>query len=266
MNKYNFFTLASELSKHTPEEVGTYVDSFFIPENYHSYEIPEYAEDNERKAIEILFTGEEDILTRLERAREYDYLCVEAFFVEVSMFDDILSYDSFYRYYLLIDDFPEFTIYGQENYLLILDLFVEYLIDIGNIKTGIRVQKDLIRISKGKSVRNTARLCYMYFLLEDADTYYDYYLSEEFDDPGCYLLLIVTLLKNNEEGKAKEVLHDMFSLFPKSRYIDRIYELDEGDEEARRFIDCVNGCFDELCSVPYFFKWCAQNKEDILDA
>ncbi|MBQ1477619.1 MAG: hypothetical protein IIZ33_05695 [Erysipelotrichaceae bacterium] len=262
----NFYSFVRELSALVKDEILDFLEGYFTPEGYVDYLIPDYVTPEEKKAVEALFLHEGSMKEKIDEARKYDPLCIEAFYIEVSMLDDVLAYDVFVRYHRMISGYESFTSYGKENYMMMLDLFIEYLLDISNIKGAMKIQKDLIRLTPERTLRNTTRLCYMYYLLEDSDSFYNYYHEEDLDDAGCFLLLIVTLLKNDDEEKAREVFNDMLSLFPYADYIDHMWELDDSNEEAAKFMECVNSCFDELCSVPYFFAWCSANKEEVLHA
>ena len=261
----DIFTLANELAKLEKSEAEEYIDSFFVPENLPEYYFPEYVNEAEREAILTFFESDKPVEERVLEAKSLDPLSIEAFFVDLSMHEDILSYSIFQNYWDMLPDYESYTVYGKENLMIILDLFVEYLLDIHNIKGAIKVQEKLHSIP-GNTVRNVPRLCYLYYLIEDGNTYYDLYLKENFEDPTSWLLLINTLLKCEEPDKAREVLNDMFSAVPYSDYVDHIWEIDESIEEARVFSDAVNRCFDELISVPYFFTWCSQNKEEEMRA
>ena len=260
----DIFSFANELSALKKEEVEPYLESFFVPENAPDYYVPEYATEAEKEAVLLFFESEKPLDERVIEARNLDPMSIEAFFVELSLREEVLSYSIFKEYYDRLDDYDSYTVYAQENLCIIVDLFVEYLLDIHYIKGAIAVQKRLNLVPR--YTKNISRLSYLYYLIEDGDAYYDLFLNEDFEDPASYLLLINTLLKCGEQDKAREVLNDMFAYVPYSDYIDRIWELDSSIEEARVFADAVDRCFDDLCSVPYFFTWCSQNREEEMHA
>ncbi len=260
----DFYSFAATLSTLGKDEVLNYIDNFFLPENLPDYSYPDYANDRERTAIEVMFDEDLTLEDRIKKAREIDRYCIEAFFTELSMREETLAYNLFREYEEDLSSISQLDRYGRENLMIILDLFVEYLIEIRNYKTAIRLQKRINDVSEEGA--NYVRLGYLYSFIEDSDAFYDLYLDGKVKDASCYLLLILTLLKNEEEVKAKEVLNEMFAVIPYSEYIDRIWELDTSIEEASVFADCVDRLFDELCSVPYFFNWCAKNKEEALSA
>ena len=260
----DFYSFATTLSTLGKDEVLNYIDNFFLPENLPDYTYPDYVNDREKAAIEVMFDEDLTLEERILKAKEIDRFCIEAFFTELSMREETLAYSLFREYEEEFASISELDRYGRENLLIILDLFVEYLIEIRNYKTAIRLQ---IKINeKGEENANYVRLSYLYSFIEDSDAFYKLYLDGKVKDPACFLLLIITLLKNEEEDKAKDVLNDMFITVPYSDHIDRIWELDTSIPEAAVFADCVDRLFDELCSVPYFFSWCAQNKEEALHA
>ena len=260
----DIFSFAAELSRLEKDEVIPFLESFFTPENVPDYFIPDYASEAEKEAVLLFFESEKPLEERVIEARNLDPMSIEAFFVDLSLHEEVLSYSIFKEYYDKLDDYETYTVYAKENLCIIVDLFVEYLLDIHYIKGAIRVQERLNTIPR--YTRNISRLSYLYYLIENGESYYDLYLKEDFEDPASYLLLINTLLKCGDQDKAREVLNDMFSAVPYSDYIDKIWELDSSIEEARIFADAVDRCFDELCSVPYFFTWCSQNREEEMHA
>ena len=60
----------------------------------------------------------------------------------------------------------------------------------------------IIRLTNDLSNKNVNRLSYMYSSIERADDFYRLYLEADFDAYD-YLMLLITLLKHDEESKAK---------------------------------------------------------------
>ena len=141
MNGSDFSELYTLLSNAPEERLSEDIRDFFREENLESYRIPDIATELERNAIACLFDEEKEIPERIKDAREIDPLCIEAFYLELCLSEDTSSYHIFGRYDRMKDAYPSFTPYGKENYRLILDFYVEFLLDMHNITQGIRVQK-----------------------------------------------------------------------------------------------------------------------------
>ena len=265
MDKLNFFDLLGKVSGISIEDDLQSLKDFFIMSNYDNYMIPENANEIERDAIRIMFDDKKDIIDRVYDATNIDPFCIEAFYLELSTRNESGDVNNlFMSYYRKKDEFEDLPPYSKSNYLIILDFFIEYLIDIHNITKAIFVQKDLMKISKQNMNRNTTRLCYLYFLLEECEDYYEFYQESEFKDPVAYMLLINTLLKHDQFDRAKIVLNDMITYVPFSNYIYRIWDLDESEVEAIDFKEAVESCYEELNSVPDFFLWCKENIEEVV--
>ena len=135
-----------------------------------------------------------------------------------------------------------------------MDFYVEFLLDIRNITTAIKVQRMIIRLSNDLSGKNVNRLSYMYSIVERADDFYRLYLESEFDAYD-YLMLLITLLKHEEGKKAKEVLLDMFKNVKYAEYMDHLWDLDTKDPQQNEFYRLIEDCYSEINSIPDFFAW-----------
>lgn len=263
MNSVNFFDLLGRVSGINIDDDVKSLKDFFVMSNFDSYMIPEDANEIEKDAIKIMFDESKDILDRIYDACKIDPLCIEAFYADLATRNETDAYTLFMNYYHKKDEFDSFTSYGKSNYAIVLDFFIEYLIDIHNITKAIHVQKELMKITKTNISRNITRLSYLYYLLEKHEEFYNFYQDYDFKDAISYMLLINTLLKNDEFDKAKIVLNDMITYVPYSNYIYHIWDLEENEVEAIEFKEAVENCFEELCSVPDFFLWCKENIEEV---
>ena len=241
------------------EDPQDYLNTFFVKQNLANYRIPDDLHEDDRKAVKIMFESRKDLLKRTRSALDQDPLCLEAFFTYYLLSEDMYVYYSFREYFSKADEFAEFDDSQKRRYLRILDFFVEFLLEIHNVTEAIKVQRMIIRLSGEVTHLTTNRLSYMYMLLEDDGEFYRHYLSNDFDEYD-YLLLLVTLLKHEEEYKAKEVLNDMLAKIEYADYLDHVWDLDQSDPKQKEFYRLVDGCSAQIDSVLDFFGWVNQNK------
>ena len=253
----DFHSLVDNLDDKT--KVEDYFKTFFTKTNFKEYQL-ETQDSDERKAIRIMFESKKDLLERVEDAFEYDPLCVEAFFVYMMMTDDIFLSMRFVSYYKQAENYGEMSVYGKKCFITIMDFYVEFLLDISNVTGAIKVQKMVNRLSSEEDKRSVSRMAFMYHAIEEDEDFYRLYLRSDFD-PYCYILLIITLLKHDEEYKAEEVLKDMFDKYEYASYMDHLWDLDYADPEQKEFYDIVEDCFDEISAIPVFFSWCNEIRE-----
>lgn len=246
-------------------KIEEYLIDFFVPNNYNNYSIPQEANDEERNSIYEMFHGEDDLLLRTSRVLDNDPLCLEANYVNFRLNEETLVDVWFNNLFLKENDYKDFTPYGKMEYLGILEIYAKFLADIHNITFAIKIIKKVVAL-EGHYTNNTiAKLSYLYSLIEDKNGFYDLYINEEFNEPSPYLLLIVVLLKHEDEIKAKEVLSSFLSKFEYGDYIDHIWDIENNEsKEALEMKDAIEICFEELMSVPYFFSWCSENKKKTL--
>ena len=150
--------------------------------------------------------------------------------------------------------------YEKECYLAILDLYVDFLLDINNIIKAIEIQKLIIKFTNDFSQRTVSRLAYAYFSIQNCDDFYRLYTEAKFD-LYAYLLLTVTLLIHDDLLRAEEVMVDMFKNIKYGTYIDHVWDLDENDPEQSEFNNTVQDCFDDLKCYPTFFSWVNKVRE-----
>ena len=259
MNKWDLFSVISESKGQNKDEDFQYLLEFFVNENLHNYWIPNDANDNERKAIEIIFNDDKDIMDRIDEARLYDPYCLEAFFIELYMNEDEWNHSYFLSYYLKLSEYNNLSPYSKNSFKIILDFYIEFLIDMRNIKKAIKVQYSLINECGDNNIRNSTRLCFLYSLIEDNEAFYNYYQNNDLGNITSYILLIITLLKADEISAAQDVLNDMVSLFPSTEYIYHSWDLPEGSKEAEELLEALDSCYEEIRTMDDFFGWCKEN-------
>jgi len=236
------------------DRIEDYFLEFFTRSNYRQYEVEGDPDKDEQKAIRIMFESRRTLRERIEESLSYDPFCLEAFFVYYMISEDIYVNYRFKDYYGEYENFAEFSAYQKKNYLKIMDFYVEFLLDIRNFSTAIKVQRMIIRLTNDLSQKNVNRLSYMYSSIERADDFYRLYLEADFDAYD-YLMLVITLLKHEEENKAREVLLDMFENVKYAEYMDHLWDLDTKDQEQLDFFNCIEDCYSEIRAIPDFFAW-----------
>ena len=256
----NFETLVDDAQK-AGRDVEAFLKMFFTADEYRLYQCDDDLDSNEKKAIKIMFTSKKDLRERTSQAFDADPLCLEAFYVYYMLTEDVFVNYRFENYYDQADKFGDFTAHQQKAYLRIMEFYVDFLIDIHNFSAAIRVERLIIRLSNSSQRRHLAKLAFLYSVLEKEDDFYRLYLESEFGTYE-YILLIVTLLKNNDEYRAKEVAEDMFKNIPYATYIDHLWDLDQNDEKQQEFYQSVEDCYQETVAVPDFFSFMSRVRED----
>lgn len=242
------------------EKIEDYFLDFFTKKNFQDYEVNDGISKDQLKAIKIMFESKKELRARVDDAFDYDPFCKEAFFVYMMLVEDVYLQIRFDAYLKELNNYPSFDEYQKECYLIILNFNVEFLLDIGNITGAIKIQKLMIQLSNNASKADVSRLAYMYFSLENIQDFYRLYLDNKFSLYD-YLLLVVTLLKHEEEMKAREVLVDMFDNVKYGTFLDHVWDLDESDPEQKEFIKIVNDSYEDLVSIPTFFSWVNKIRE-----
>lgn len=242
------------------EKIEDYFLDFFTKKNFQDYEVNDGISKDQLKAIKIMFESKKELRARVDDAFDYDPFCKEAFFVYMMLVEDVYLQIRFDAYLKELNNYPSFDEYQKECYLIILNFNVEFLLDIGNITGAIKIQKLMIQLSNNASKADVSRLAYMYFSLENIQDFYRLYLDNKFSLYD-YLLLVVTLLKHEEEMKAREVLVDMFDNVKYGTFLDHVWDLDESDPEQKEFIKIVNDSYEDLVSIPTFFSWVNKTRE-----
>lgn len=242
-------------SKKDPAE---YLSSFFVKEKLKDYAVPDGLNDDERHALETMFRSRKQIRRRAEAVLDLDPFCLEAFFVYFILSEDIYVYHSFRSYFAMASDYADLSERQKRNYLRIMDFYAEFLMDIRNITEAIKVQRMIMKLN-GPKPETISRLSYMYALIEDDKEFYRLYLGSEFQAYD-YLMLTVTLLKHDEEVKAREVMEEMLEKIEYADHLDHIWDLDQNDPKQKEFYQLVDECYDQLNSVYDFFGWVAEVK------
>ena len=252
--------LVNNLNNH--DDVNAYFMQFFTNDNYKEYVVDYSLNNDQKKAIKTMFTSKKELLKRAESALKIEPFCIEAFFVYFILTEDIFVNYRFKSYFALSKEYGDLNEYDKYCYLKILDLYVQFLLDLHNFTTATKVQKMINRLSNNVSKVAVSRMALIYSLLENSDDFYRLYLDSEFDGHD-YILLLVTLLKNEDNLKAKEVLIDMFDNIEYSSYIDHLWDLNLDDPKQKEFYDIVENNFDDISSIPDFFAWVNLTKESI---
>lgn len=257
MNNIN--SLLNNVYSKNKQDADKYLQSFFVPKNYLKYEIDKELKRNEKIAIRYLFTSKEEYGKRIETVLKKDPLCFEAIIAYENHFEDIFVYKKFNSYYDIAKNFGQFSKRQRINYINILDIYVEFLLDINNISKAIKVQRIIVKLKKDITTKEIDRLAYMYYVKEDYEEFYKLFCESEKWNVSQYIMLMITLLKNDENYKAKEVLLDMQKNIEVSKYIDHIWDIDDKDPEQAAFYQEIDRCYEQINSVPDFFTWCYEN-------
>lgn len=255
---HSFDSLVNDINTQT--KVDEYLLSFFSKNNFKDYQISEHANKSQIKAIKKMFESKKNLNERVEEAFDYDPFCREALFVYLMISEDVFLQLRFDAYYEEVSKFGGFDEYERLCYLTILDLYVDFLLDIDNVTKAIEVQRMIIKLTNNISEKAVSRLSYSYYSLENWKDFYRLYTDAKFD-LYAYLLLTVTLLIHDEKLKAEEVLMDMFNNIEYGTYLDHVWDLDIEDPKQKEFHDTVQDCFEDLKCVPTFFSWVNKVRE-----
>lgn len=254
----SFENLVNDINSET--KVEEYLLSFFNKKNYKEYEVSKLANKDQEKAIKIMFESKKALSERIEDAFNHDPFCVEALFTYLMITEDVFLQLRFNDYYNEASKYGSFDEYQKQCYIKILDFYVDFLLDICNVTKAIVVQKLVIKLTNSYSKKAVSRLAYAYYGIEDSEAFYRLYAEAEL---GAYeyILLLVTLLKHDEDIKAQEVLLDMFKNIEYATYLDHVWDLDESETAQKEFADTVQDCFDDISSIPTFFSWVNRIRE-----
>lgn len=258
MLSYDLLINDLSLSKIEPKK---FLENFFTKENFKEYHIASNPDKYELKAIKNMFESKKDLLERVESSIKHDPFCLEAFFVYFVLSEDVYVNYRFEAFHDEMKEFGSFTDHQKHNYLKIMELYVEFLSDIHNYSRAIKIQKMICILKNNSDINDIYRLAYLYYEIEDADDFYRFYLDSEFNETS-YLLLIITLLKKDEKLKAKEVLLEMLKKYEYAKYLDHLWDLDLDDPKQKKFYKDVESIYLELSSIPDFFVWVNEIKEN----
>lgn len=255
-----------DLAHTEKEDIRAYLEGFFAPGKFSQYLIDERCDDEDYKSIELMFQ-EGDVLEKASSILNKNPFCLEAFYVFYKLEEDLPLYYYFESIAKRDDEYENFSDYHKFVYESIITCFINFLSDIGNISSAINNLKIMMSKSDVLYNNNLFRLCYLYAMVENLDDYYDLYLSTGFKDAVSYILLIVVCLKHNDTLKAKEVYLEFLNTYKYGEYIDHIWDLEDNNEdEALEIKLALRVCHDDLLAVPYFYSWCLDNKEKIVES
>ena len=236
------------------DTVEAYFLDFFSKKNRKEYHVDQKADSDSLKAIRIMFESKKELRERVEQSFSYDPFCLEAFFVYYVISEDIYVDQRFRSYYEELNGFADLDPYRQEEYLRILDFYVEFLLDVHNMTRAARVERQIIRLTKDFSPRQVDRLSFIYASLEEKDDFYRLFLDSDLS-LYSFLLLIVTLLKHDDRRKAQEVCEEMLEKIEYASYLDHMWDLDLNDGKQKEFYQTVEDCYEFIGSVPDFFTF-----------
>lgn len=256
---HSYCDLVNNVNANTNAE--EYLLAFFSKNNFSDYKIDDGANKDQTKAIKTLFESKKDLEDRIEDVFNYDPYCKEAMFAYLLIADSVYLQLRFDSYYKMIDEFGSFDDYTKNNFIEIMNMYVDFLLDIVNNTKAIEVQNIIVKLSKEYSKKAVSRLAYAYYSIEDSDNFYRLFANAKF---GIYeyILLLVTLLKHDDFIKAKEVLYDLFKNNEYGIYLDHIWDLNDADPKQKEFCEIVDDCYEEISAVPTFFSWVNREKEN----
>lgn len=249
----DFDRLVAGLEEHK-DDPKSYFEDFFQRKNLKDYHIDEDASADEKKAVRVMFESKKEIRERCDLSFSYDPFCLEAFFVYYVLSEDIFVNYRFQAYYDEIDSYADFSACQKRHYIRLLRFYVEFLMDLSNFTAGIKVERQVMRLSFPAGRGNVNRLSFMYAMKEEADDFYRLYLDYPFDIYD-YILLIVTLLKHEDRMRAREVTLDMFKNIRYATYLDHLWDLDEKDEKQKAFYSAIDDLYEYISSIPDFFTF-----------
>ena len=249
----DFEGLVSRLEERK-DDPKAYFEEFFQRKNLKDYRIDDDSSTNEIKAVRVMFESKKELRERCELSFSHDPFCLEAFFVYYILSEDIFANYRFQAYYNEIGSYGDFSSCQKRHYIRLLRFYVEFLMDLNNFTKGIKVERQVMRLSFPPGEGNVNRLSFMYASTEEADDFYRLYLDYKFDVYD-YILLIVTLLKHEDRLKAREVTLDMFQNIEYARYLDHLWDLDEKDEKQKEFYSAIDDLYEYISSIPDFFTF-----------
>lgn len=262
---YSFEQLVFDTANKKREECRIYFNDFFKEYNSTTYIFDPSMPDDDKQSVYDMFSGIDEIDDRALNVLEQNPYCVEAFYVSYKLSNDVTLQYYFNKMLNATVGFNELSKYHQNALLFILNCYCDFLSSIHNYTKAIKVADVLLDLDKNAINKYIDMKVFYYSQIEDLDHLYDLYLNDSFKDPACYIFLIVTCLKHEDEIKAKEVLSTFISTYPKANYIDHIWEMDsDKSPEANQMRSAISYCYPSICAIPFFFSWCGKNKEEQL--
>lgn len=262
--KFNYDKLVDTVKRIEPNKRLEYLSNFFVSKNLKNYEIDKDNPLSYKLVLKYLFSSHLEIEERAYKTLDKYVFCYEAVFIIYMISDGAYANSYFKYYYEMKDSFPSLSDSEKSAYLKILDLYVEFLIDIDNYTQAQKIENLLMILSNANTRKEIDRLSYILYMKEDAKEMYKLYCESDDYSIESYILLMITLLKNDDELKTKGVLREFLSKYKYGEYLGRIWDLDENEEEAMEFFDIVDSCYDKILSVPDFFAIIAEMTNSII--
>ncbi len=255
-----------DLSRVEKDDLRSYLEGFFAPGKLDLYLVDERCSKEDVDAISKMFE-QGDVLDKASAILDKNPFCLEAFYTFYKLEEDAPLYYYFETIASKNEMYDSLSAYHKFAYESIMTCFVNFLSDIGNVTGAINNLKVMMSKSEFLYNNNLFRLCYLYAMNEDLNNYYKLYLDTGFKDAVSYILLIVVCLKHGDRLKAKEVYHEFLSVYKYGEYIDHIWDLDDNNEDGALEVKlALKVCYDDILAIPYFFMWCADNKEKIVES
>lgn len=242
------------------EDEAKYLKNFFKLKNLPKYELPKGIKIKQKRAILHLFSPNDTLENKCDKVLEIDPFCFEAFYCFYVLNENPVLQMRFNAYYDNLSNYPTFDEYQACNYIDILDLYAEFLTVINNFTKAIVVGKTVAMLMKEYTQKNITRLAFAYSVIEDDREFYRLYQNSEFN-AFAYILLIITLLKHDDEKKAEEVLLDMYEKIEYSTYLDHCWDLDESDSKQKELSEIVTGLSEQIEAVPLFYSFVNKTRE-----
>ena len=267
MNKelFDYDKLVDTVKRTEPSKRLEYLSNFFVSKNLKNYVIRKDSSLPYKLVLKYLFSSHLNIEERAYKAIDKYVFCYEAVFIIYMVSDEAYAYSYFKYYYEMKDSFPGFSDNEKAAYLKILDLYVDFLIEIGNYTQAQKIENLLMMFSNADTNKEIDRMIYILYMKEDAKEMYKLYCENNDISIESYILLMITLLKNDEELKTKGVLSEFVSKYTYGEYLGRIWDLDTKEEDAMEFFDIVDSCYDKILSVPDFFATIAEMTNSIIN-
>lgn len=238
-----------------------YFTGFFKIENENEYEFDNRMSEANISALRYLFENEDDLDARVDEVLEIDPLCIEGWYIRHKLAEDEENHHLLRSYLAMSKDYAGFNEYEKDNYRFILMRHADYLAAIHNVHKALSVL-DLLSGLEGTRQGLVEMYAICYAALERGDEFYDLYLDTEFTSLFQYLMLIVTLLKEENYLRAEEVCRDMIEVYPLSIFLDHPQDLaDDESKEAENFFNTLDFIYDHLLSVEDFFTWFKETKK-----
>ncbi|MBQ6367298.1 MAG: hypothetical protein IJJ30_01955 [Erysipelotrichaceae bacterium] len=238
-----------------------YFNGYFKIENEEDYEFDERMSEANIRALRYLFESEDELEARVDEALEIDPLCLEAWYICHKLSEDEENHHLLRRYLALSKEYPGFNEYEKDNYRFILMRHADYLAAIHNVHKALSVL-DLLSGLEGSRQGLVEMYALCYATLERGEEFYQLYLDTEFTSLFQYLMLIVTLLKEESFQRAEEVCRDMIEVYPLSVFLDHPQDLaDDESKETETFFNTLDFVYDHLLSVEDFFLWFKETKK-----